>query len=297
MLSAVRTLAAAAVLAGAAAAAAPTAAPAAPALGATEASAPDGAGSDPGPPRVTDPGTAPALPPALAAPVAPVRGAIAGRVLLADSDVGLPAIEVVVRGPGVVRHALTGDDGSFRVDDLPSGRYQVEASADGAAPARAEVVAAGGEARVDLSLALGETIQIEERWRGAAQRLRDSAEAVAVVETDRARRESADLGEVLRRHSGVAVRRSGGVGSEATLALAGLSGDHVPIFVDGVPIAMAGYALGFASVPVNLIEQVEIYRGVVPIRFGADALGGAVNLATDGGWHGTRAAASYQLGS
>ena len=38
---------------------------------------------------------------------------------------------------------------------------------------------------------------------------------------------------------------------------------------------------GIANVPVNLIERVEIYRGVVPIRFGADALGGAVNLVSD----------------
>jgi len=29
---------------------------------------------------------------------------------------------------------------------------------------------------------------------------------------------------------------------------------------------------------VSLISGIEIYRGVVPIRFGADALGGAVNL-------------------
>src|SRR5262249_53412223 len=35
---------------------------------------------------------------------------------------------------------------------------------------------------------------------------------------------------------------------------------------------------GIANVPVGLLERVEVYRGVVPDRFGADALGGAINL-------------------
>src|SRR5262249_12410456 len=49
-------------------------------------------------------------------------------------------------------------------------------------------------------------------------------------------------------------------------------------------------------VPVNLVERVEIYRGVLPVRFGADALGGAVNVVPDTRYE-TRAVASYQRGS
>ncbi len=41
----------------------------------------------------------------------------------------------------------------------------------------------------------------------------------------------------------------------------------------------------------------EIYRGVVPIRFGADALGGAVNLVSNEDTRGTHAVGSAQLGS
>ncbi len=41
----------------------------------------------------------------------------------------------------------------------------------------------------------------------------------------------------------------------------------------------------------------EVYRGVVPVRFGADALGGAVNLVTDDDLYGRHLSASYQAGS
>ena len=140
-------------------------------------------------------------------------------------------------------------------------------------------------------------VNVTVRGQSTAERLRQSAEAVKVVELEHARRESADLGEVLARTPGVGVRRTGGLGSDVRFSLNGLSDDQVRIFVDGIPLEYTGYALGIGNVPVNLVKQIEIHGGVVPIRFGADTLGGAVNLVTAGfapGWHG---AASYQLGS
>jgi outer membrane cobalamin receptor len=132
--------------------------------------------------------------------------------------------------------------------------------------------------------------------RSDAAQLQESAEAVNVVNTRKAQRETADLGEVLARTQGVAVRRSGGLGSDTRFSLNGLSDDQVRFFLDSVPLDLAGFPLGVANVPVNLIDRVEVYRGVVPIRFGADTLGGAVNLVSDQSYA-THAGASYQVGS
>lgn len=123
-----------------------------------------------------------------------------------------------------------------------------------------------------------------------------SAEAVTTVDLRRVQRESADLGEILARSQGITVQRSGGLGSATRLSLNGLSDDQVRFFLDGVPLELAGYPNGIANVPVNLVERVEVYRGVVPIRFGADALGGAVNLVTPSRYD-NRLTASYQVGS
>lgn len=130
-----------------------------------------------------------------------------------------------------------------------------------------------------------------------AGELRTSAEAVDVLEMRRAQRESADLGAVVGRAQGVRVQRSGGLGSSTRFALNGFTGEQIRFFLDGVPLELAGYPQGLENVPVNLIERVEIYRGVVPVRFGADALGGAVNLVTNTEAFGSAAAASYQVGS
>ncbi|AUX23899.1 TonB family protein [Sorangium cellulosum] len=134
--------------------------------------------------------------------------------------------------------------------------------------------------------------------RGAeAERLRQSAQAITVIETEEAQRRTADMGEVLARTQGVGVRRSAGLGSWSRLSLNGLTDDQIRFFLDGVPLDLAGYPFGVANVPVNLVERVEIHRGVVPVRFGADALGGAVNLVTDRDVRGTHGAASYEIGS
>jgi outer membrane cobalamin receptor len=126
---------------------------------------------------------------------------------------------------------------------------------------------------------------------------RGSAEAVSVVPTGHAKEESADLGEVLNRVPGISLARSGGLGSDVRFSLNGFSNDQVRLFLDGIPLDVAGFAFGLTSIPVPLLDRVEIYRGVVPIRFGADALGGAVNLVGERRLYGTGGSASLSLGS
>ncbi len=130
-----------------------------------------------------------------------------------------------------------------------------------------------------------------------AERKRRSAEAVQVIETREAKRQAADLGEVLARHEGIGVQRGGGLGSRMRFSLNGLTDDQIRFFLDGVPLDYMGHPLGVANVPIGLVERVEVYRGVVPIRYGADALGGAVNLVTDDHLRGTRGSVAYQAGS
>ncbi|WP_438712047.1 TonB-dependent receptor domain-containing protein [Aquimarina muelleri] len=130
-----------------------------------------------------------------------------------------------------------------------------------------------------------------------ATKLQESAQTVSVIETKEVKLQSADLGEVMAKTEGVSVQRVGGLGSNIRFALNGLSGDKIKFFYNDIPLNFTPYVFGIANVPVNAIKQIEVYKGVVPIQFGADALGGAVNLKTPtihNGWSGS---ASYQTGS
>src|SRR5690606_11763730 len=89
------------------------------------------------------------------------------------------------------------------------------------------------------SAAAPPAIEVQVRGASEAERLRQSAQAVQVIETVEAKKQSADLGEVLSRAEGVGVRRLGGLGSDARFSLNGLTEDRIRFFLDGVPLDLA----------------------------------------------------------
>ena len=117
--------------------------------------------------------------------------------------------------------------------------------------------------------------------RSDEQKLRESAEAVTVIHLTDDHHRSADMGDVMARTAGVVVRRAGGLGSYERFSLNGLYDEQIRFFMDGIPLEFAGLPFGMSNIPVGVIQRIEIYRGVVPVRFGTDALGGAVNFITD----------------
>jgi vitamin B12 transporter len=131
----------------------------------------------------------------------------------------------------------------------------------------------------------------------AAEKLERSAEAIDVVELKEQRGQATDMGQVLSKEEGLSVRRSGGLGAGARISLNGLVDEQIRFFIDGVPLELTSYSFGIANIPVSLIERVEVYRGVVPIRFGADALGGAINLVTNDNQASSLFSVSTQAGS
>jgi len=114
-----------------------------------------------------------------------------------------------------------------------------------------------------------------------------SAMPVSVVNAAQFHGRNISLNEVLKRVAGVRLAQEGGLGSRATIAIHGLEGKRVKIFIDGNPLNAPDGTLGINDIPIQLVERIEIYKGVVPAKFGGDALGGAVNVVTrefDGSW-------------
>ncbi|WP_342379966.1 TonB-dependent siderophore myxochelin receptor MxcH [Myxococcus stipitatus] len=242
----------------------------------------------------------PAPPPSAPAPVE--KGEISGRMRPCEGgDLGQSEVWLLDASERVT--TLRADArGRFLAKDLAPGAYTLHAYVPGCEPQSYRVQVAAGE-RADVDAALTESVTLETTIdvtgrtlsRGEERTL--SAESVQVVELEEARQQSADLGEVLSRGTGVSVQRTGGLGSASRFSLNGFSGEQVRVFLDGIPLDMAGFGLGLANVPVNLLKRVEVYRGVVPVRFGADALGGAVNLVSSDGDEPNGASISLQAGS
>ena len=119
---------------------------------------------------------------------------------------------------------------------------------------------------------------------------------VSVIDAKQFHGRNISLNEVIKRVAGVRLAQEGGLGSRSTIAIHGLEGQRVKVFLDGAPLNAPDGTFGINDIPIQLIERIEIYKGVVPARFGGDALGGAVNVVTrdfDGSWFDT----SLSIGS
>ncbi|MGK0476477.1 MAG: outer membrane cobalamin receptor [Oleispira sp.] len=107
-----------------------------------------------------------------------------------------------------------------------------------------------------------------------------SAFNIAIIYTSDYLNSNKDINQVLDQTAGINIRSMGGLGSDFDLSLNGLSDKQIRYFIDGIPMEDFGSALSLNNMPINLVESIEVYKGVVPISLGADALGGAINIIT-----------------
>lgn len=122
--------------------------------------------------------------------------------------------------------------------------------------------------------------EVTVKGKSAPQRIREGQYNVNVVEIAPALNTSVSMTDIVGRTAGIKVRSEGGLGSDFDIMLNGLSGSAVRYFIDGVPLDTKGGNISLSNIPMNTIDRVEIYKGVVPPSLGADALGGAINLIT-----------------
>jgi len=110
-------------------------------------------------------------------------------------------------------------------------------------------------------------------------------ETLAPVEViDRAaieRSQARSLPDLLRGRAGLSITNQGGAGKLTTVFMRGTESDHVLVLVDGVRIGSATSGLAaFQDLPVELIDRVEIVRGPRSSLYGADAIGGVIQIFT-----------------
>ncbi|MDF2454828.1 MAG: TonB-dependent receptor, plug [Cytophagaceae bacterium] len=219
---------------------------------------------------------------------------------ISDTEgVPLAYAHVVIEGL-FTYHTETDSTGSYVLENIPEGTHQLIVQSIGHVTQTRTISGTKGEvinqhfSLLEDNQAMDDVVIVGNTEK---EKLEHTAQAVQVIDLKENKLQSADLGDVLSLSQGVSVRRSGGLGSSARFSLNGLSGDQIRFFLDGIPLEYSGYTFGIATVPVNLVDRVEIYKGVVPIQFGADALGGAVNIVSPKVRKGLSGAISYQTGS
>lgn len=208
------------------------------------------------------------------------RGVLEGLV---QNESGEPLYGIAIQIENTDRGTVTDKEGHFELRHLDARQYSLIFSGVGYATQTREItIDPEGEntLHIELQVDTHELDGLVVRSQSDATLKRKEAFSVASISAEPLKNTSSNLDEVLNTNPGIHIRKEGGLGSRFNLSLNGLSGRQVRFFIDGLPIENYGSTFGINNIPVNLIERVEVYKGVVPVYLGGDALGGAINLVT-----------------
>jgi len=121
--------------------------------------------------------------------------------------------------------------------------------------------------------------------------------SVTVISRDDIQRlQPASLVDLLQGLPGVTVSQAGGLGEQTSLFLRGTNSTHTLVLVDGVRIGSVSAGLAaFEQIPVEQIERIEIVRGPRSSLYGADAIGGVIQIFTRHGQRNGGLAPSFSV--
>jgi vitamin B12 transporter len=89
------------------------------------------------------------------------------------------------------------------------------------------------------------------------------------------------LSEALESMAGVYIQRKGGNGSEAKIYLRGTSSNHSIVLMNGRRLTSTNDGRAeLENIPLDSIERIEVVRGGLSSKYGADAIGGVIQIFT-----------------
>jgi iron complex outermembrane receptor protein len=207
---------------------------------------------------------------------------VTGRLL--NSVSGAPIGGATVQIDELRRQTISAADGTVSFENVPPGTYHVSVRSSGYSSRRTEIAVAtaavaAGDLRIDPELHFEEVVSV------SADAPRSQFEAFqptsVLVGQELTKQLEMSLGATLENQPGVASRSFGPAPSRPVVR--GLDGDRVLILQDGQRMGDVSSQSGDHGVTVNpaAAQRIEVVRGPATLLYGANAIGGLVNIITE----------------
>lgn len=206
-------------------------------------------------------------------------GRIAGVVIDDAGEEPLPGVTLFIEE--LKRGVVADKHGEFAFSDIPATAYTLTVKFMGYHTQTLKITAGKDDARKTVVRLKAKSRSLEEvivTGKSEARRIREQAMPVSVISMKQLQGTVSDVQEILAKTVGVAIRSSGGVGSTSRLSVRGLEGKRIGFFIDETPLNDQSDFIDLNDIPIDMIDRIEIYKGVVPAKFGGSSMGGAVNL-------------------
>jgi iron complex outermembrane recepter protein len=226
---------------------------------------------------------------------------ITGQVRRAGSLAPVAKAVILVEGTSI--QTTSDSDGRFSLTDVPAGSEHIIIAAPGFQPLRADVVLTGGvpaplDALLNDEVHYTEVISVSPDARDQFASYQPTS---VLAGQDLNRELETTLGATLQKQPGVAERSFGSGPSRPVIR--GLDGDRVLILEDGQRVGDLSSQSADHGVPVNpaSASRIEVVRGPATLLYGANAIGGLVNVISESiparAIHGAHGAVVLDLGS
>lgn len=124
------------------------------------------------------------------------------------------------------------------------------------------------------------------------------ADVTSIGPEEIARSGAQSLAELLQRQPGIEIVQNGGPGATSGVFLRGANTAQTLVLIDGMRVSSStSGATALEAIPLSEIDHIEILRGPASSLYGADAIGGVVQVFTRSGAKGFAASASAGYGT
>lgn len=206
-------------------------------------------------------------------------GRIAGVVIDDSDEEPLPGASIFIEE--LKKGSVTDNNGSFSFSNIPFGTYLLTVKIMGYQKQTKKVSVSKENVKKLIIRLKGEAISLNDvvvTAKSQARKIREQAMPVTVISMKQLQGTVSNVQEILAKTVGVTIRASGGVGSTSRLSVRGLEGKRIGFFIDETPLDDQSDYIDFNDIPIDMIDRIEIYKGVVPAKFGGSSMGGAVNI-------------------
>ena len=131
------------------------------------------------------------------------------------------------------------------------------------------------------------------------QKIADVLSDISVITEEEIRQAGqTSLVELLNAQPGVEISQAGGIGKSSNIYIRGANPTHTLVLIDGMRVSSATTGTtSLENIPLSQIERVEILRGPASSLYGADAIGGVIQIFTKSAKGAPRVNASVGLGT
>ncbi|EGJ99547.1 TonB-dependent receptor [Dysgonomonas gadei] len=206
-------------------------------------------------------------------------GNIKGMVCDSENDAELIGASIHINS--VNRSGVSDENGEFSFNNIPEGKYLLQISFMGYKSQSKQVELKTGETKeIKIRLIPDENSlsEVTVTAKTEARKLKEEGMPVTVINMSSLQGTVTSISDILSKTVGMTIRTSGGVGSASRISVRGLEGKRIGFFIDEIPLNDQSDFIDLNDIPVDMIERIEIYKGVVPARFGGSSMGGAVNI-------------------